>query len=75
MTGPDMVEGRTYFAPSGRLCKLLPKTVSMRMDFAYLSRREQRQIEDGFSLMSTNAVTLGAFRAADIVPRFVGVGV
>lgn len=53
----DLVPGRMYFSPSGRLCRLLPPNPqrATQYTFVYLSRRGDREIDDHFSLLATNS--------------------
>ena len=67
----DLVPGRIYFSPSGRLCRFdEPADVGLSRTcylFTYLSQRGDRAIEDGFALSTSNAFTLAAMSEAPIV--------
>jgi hypothetical protein len=62
----DLVPGRTYRSPSGRLCRLLEPPaqgpLSYCYSFVYLSRDGQRQIDDHFVIKQSNAATIAALR-------------
>ena len=67
----DLVPGRVYFSPSGRLCRFdepsdngLSRTCYL---FTYLSQRGDRAIEDGFALSASNSTALAAMSEAPIV--------
>jgi hypothetical protein len=71
----DLVPGRIYFSPSGRLCRFdepaengLSRTCYL---FTYLSQRGDRLVEDGFALSTSNAAAIAKMSEAPItVPVF-----
>jgi hypothetical protein len=68
----DLVPGRVYFSPSGRLCRLDPAAehglARSCYLFTYLSRRGDRLVEDGFALNAGNIRAIAAMREAQIMP-------
>jgi hypothetical protein len=73
----DLVPGRTYLSPSGRLCRLQEPTPNRpnTIRFVYLSRRGDREIDDGFDLMTTNAVSIGRMQEVLVRVKFDAAGV
>jgi len=66
----DLVPDRIYLSPSGRLCKLLPTNHKNpgNLTFVYLSRRGDREIDDHFTLLASNAFAISRITDAQIVP-------
>ena len=62
----DLVPGRIYRSPSGRLCKLKPPTLRgeprYMLVFSYLDKTGQREIADQFSLDLRNTKAIAALR-------------
>jgi len=67
----DLVPGRVYFSPSGRLCRFdEPADVGLSRTcylFTYLSQRGDRAIEDGSALNAANATAIAKMVEAPIV--------
>lgn len=70
----DLVPGRLYVSPSGRLCTLQPPNDNgisrTSYLFRYLTRRGTASEEDGFNLSATNATAIAALREAPVDPVF-----
>lgn len=71
----DLVPGRVYFSPSGRLCRFDPPTDSgiscTCYLFTYLSKRGDRLVDDGFSLNAENSAAIASMREAPLaIPVF-----
>jgi hypothetical protein len=62
----DLVPGRIYYSPTGRLCRLLETSEGisrMAYSFMYLSQGRYVQ-DDGFNLLATNDRAIAALREA-----------
>jgi hypothetical protein len=76
----DLVPGRTYLSPSGRLCRLLePNGNGLSRTsylFEYLSKRKGRQDDDdGFALLASNAIAIAAMQEVLVEATFNARGV
>lgn len=75
MRAADLVPGRVYLSPSGRLCRFDPpcenglsRTCYL---FTYLSKRGDRLVDDGFALSASNATAIAKMTEAPLtVPVF-----